>query len=197
MNRFEKVLMNNPIRSAIQRYFEVPKLLKMGGKLQGGKVLEMGCGRGIGTELILDFFGVESVDAFDLDSEMITLARKRLKRRGQRVTLWVGDAAKIKAENNIYDAVFDFGIIHHIHDWETAIQEIYRVLKPGGRFYGEEVFDKFITSSFWKRFLDHPQENRFGHDRFKSALIQNGLKVIASDQVWSRLGFFVAEKHRS
>lgn len=188
--------MNNPIRSAIQRYFEVPKLLKMGGKLRGGKILELGCGRGVGTELILDFFGAESVDAFDLDPEMITLARKRLKRRGQHVTLWVGDATHIKGEKNVYDAVFDFGIIHHIPDWNTAIQEVHRVLKPGGRFYAEEMFDKFITSPFWKRVLDHPQENRFDHDRFKTALMQNGLTVIASDQVWSRLGFFVAEKGR-
>lgn len=194
MNRLEKFLMNNPVRSAIQRYFEVPKLLKMGGKLQGGKILEVGCGRGVGPGLILDFFGAESVDAFDLDPEMITLARKRLKCRGQRVTLWVGDATNIKVESNVYDAVFDFGIIHHIPDWNAAIQEVYRVLKPGGRFYGEEVFDKFITSPFWKRVLDHPQKNRFDHDRFKSVLIKTGLRVVASDQIWNRLGFFVAEK---
>ena len=194
MNRIEKVLMNNPVRSAVQRHFEVPKLLKMGGKMHGGRALEIGCGRGVGTELILDFFGAEHVDAFDLDPEMISLARERLKRREQRVTLWIGDATKIRAEENVYDAVFDFGIIHHIPDWDVALREVCRVLKPKGRFYGEEVFNKFITSPFWKRVLDHPQENRFDHDRFKSALIQNGLRVIASDQIWSRLGFFIAEK---
>lgn len=65
--------MNNPTRAALQRHVEVRCLKQLGGVLRGGKVPEIGCGRGIGTRLILDEFGAEHVDAFDLDPEMVEL----------------------------------------------------------------------------------------------------------------------------
>lgn len=194
MNRLETFLMNNPIRFAVQRYYEVPKLLKLGRKMVGGKALEIGCGRGVGTELILDYFGADQVDAFDLDPKMIALAQERLKCRNNKIKLWVGDVSNIQIEANSYDAVFDFGIIHHVSDWEKAIHEVRRVLKSGGLFYAEEVFEKFIASPLWKRLLDHPQENRFNHDRFLAELQRNGFKIVATDHLWQRFGWFVAEK---
>jgi ubiquinone/menaquinone biosynthesis C-methylase UbiE len=106
LNRVEYRLMNNPIRAAIQRYFEAQRLLRMGGPMRGGRALEIGCGRGVGTELILDLFGADSVDAFDLDRSMAALARKRLARRGSRVRVWVGDAGAISAPDASYEAVF-------------------------------------------------------------------------------------------
>ena len=39
----------------------------------------------------------------------------------------------IEAAAATYDAVVDFGIIHHIPHWRAALAEIFRVLKPGGR----------------------------------------------------------------
>lgn len=60
MNGWEKALVNNSFRAGLQRFFEMPLLLKMGGRLQGGTALEVGCGRGIGTELILKMSGFVS-----------------------------------------------------------------------------------------------------------------------------------------
>lgn len=194
LNRIEKAMMNNPIRTGLQRYMEAPQLLKMGGKMKGGLALEIGCGRGIGTELILDLFGATQVDAFDLDPHMVELARKRLNPRGNRVRLWSGDVTTILAQENHYDAVFDFGIIHHVPIWEDALQEIYRVLKPGGRFYAEEVLDKFILSPIWRRLLDHPLENRFDQYRFCNSLEKIGFTLVATKQLWKRFAWFIAEK---
>ena len=194
MNSIEKFLMNNPVRSAVQKYWEVPKLLKMGGVMQGGRALEIGCGRGVGTKLILQYFNADHVDAFDLDPEMVALARHRLQSEEGQVNLWVGDATNIQAEDSTYDAIFDFGIIHHILDWEKAVSEVSRVLKTGGRFYAEEVFESFITSPIWRRILKHPQEDRFNHGQFKKKLEAKSFNVIATEQAWERIGWFVAEK---
>ena len=52
MNRLEKLAMNNPVRTLIQRHYEAPLLERLGGRLDDLVVLETGCGRGIGTETV-------------------------------------------------------------------------------------------------------------------------------------------------
>jgi ubiquinone/menaquinone biosynthesis C-methylase UbiE len=153
LNRVEFALMNNPVRAAVQRRVEAKRLLEMGGAMHGGKALEIGCGRGVGVEIILDLFGAERVDAFDLDSRMIDRAHRRLRSRKGQVRLWTGDATSIPADDAAYDAVFDFGIIHHVLSWRNAVAEVGRVLRPRGRFYAEEPFGSFITRRSVQRFL--------------------------------------------
>lgn len=194
MNGWEKALVNNSFRAGLQRFFEMPLLLKMGGRLQGGTALEVGCGRGIGTELILKMSGAERVDAFDLDPGMVALARDRLARYGDRVRVSVGDVERIEAKDDTYDAVFNFGIIHHVPDWRSALREIRRVLKPGGRFYSEEVLKKFILDPIWRRVLLHPLEDRFDHDGFSDGLVEAGFEPIASRQLWGQFAWFAATK---
>ena len=78
LNSLEKALMNNPVRAMLQRRYEAPLMDRFGGRTEGLRVLEIGCGRGVGTELIFERFRAREVHAFDLDPEMVELARKRL-----------------------------------------------------------------------------------------------------------------------
>jgi len=194
MNWVEKALVNNPVRTGLQRHVEMPLLMRMGGRMDGGRALEVGCGRGVGTELILKQSGADRVDAFDLDPYMVGLAKKRLQRFGDRVRLSIGDVEHIDTEDGAYDAVFDFGVIHHVPDWRNALREIHRVLKPGGRFYGEEVLAKFIHDPLWRRILVHPMHDRFDHDRFAEALVAAGFDLSVSRQLWGQFAWFVANK---
>ena len=194
LNRAERMVMNNPIRAAVQRYGEARRLLEMGGAMEGGVALEVGCGRGVGTELILDVFGAGRVDAFDLDPGMVELAQRRLADRGDRVRLFAGDITAIEAGDDCYDAVFDFGIIHHVPSWESALEEVFRVLRPGGRLYAEEVFERFIVSPVWRTLLDHPQESRFDLDGFAAGLRRAGFEVTAIRAFGPWFGWFIADK---
>lgn len=194
LNRFETRLMNNPLRTALQRRFEATELLRMGGLATGARALEVGCGRGVGVEIILDTFGAASVDAFDLDPGMVALARARLARHGDRVRLWIGDVARIDAPDASYDAVFDFGIVHHVPDWRGALAEIHRALKPDGRFYAEEVLRRFILNPLVRRLLDHPLHDRFDHATFAAALGESGLELAGTRNLLDFAGFFVARK---
>jgi ubiquinone/menaquinone biosynthesis C-methylase UbiE len=194
LNAFETALMNNPLRAAIQRRFEGRRLLAMGGRLRGGRALEVGCGRGVGVELILDLFGAAEVDAFDLDPRMVERARVRLGGRRAAIRLWVGDAAAIAAPDAHYAAVFDFGIVHHVTDWRAALHEMHRVLRPGGRLYAEEVFERFLVSPVWRHLLEHPREDRFDADRFQRGLGEAGFRVVAMRTLWDRFGWFVADR---
>lgn len=194
LNAVETALMNNPIRAAIQRRFEAERLAEMGGRLRGGRALEVGCGRGVGIEIILDRFGASEVDAFDLDPRMVERAHHRLRRRTEAIRLWVGDATAIAAPDAHYDAVFDFGIVHHVPDWRPALREIHRVLRPGGRLYAEEVFERFIADPVWRRLLDHPREDRFDAARFENGLREAGFSLVATRALWDRFGWFVADR---
>ncbi|HEY8143895.1 MAG TPA: class I SAM-dependent methyltransferase [Kofleriaceae bacterium] len=193
LNRVEKLMMNNPLRAAVQRRFEARRLLDMGGPATGAHCLEIGCGRGVGTQIVLDRFGAAEVDAFDLDPDMVEQARARLG-DDPRVRLWVGDATAIDAPDGAYDAVFDFGIVHHVPSWRDAIREVHRVLRPGGRFYAEEVLARFIHHPVWRRLLDHPMEDRFDAAGFARGLEEQGFQLVARRELLGQVAWFVADK---
>ena len=194
LNRLEFALMNNPARAALQRHFEARRLLRMGGPMRGGRALEIGCGRGVGTDLIFDVFGADAVDAFDLDPRMVARARQRLRSRGRQVRLWVGDATAIPVADGAYDAVFDFGIIHHVPDWRLALREVARVLKPGGRFYAEEALGAFIGHPIVRRLFEHPRADRFDARTFRAGLATAGLVPQATSELSKAFAWFVASK---
>jgi len=185
LNAVEKYLMNNPIRAAVQRHYEAPLLERIGGRLDGMRVLEIGCGRGVGTEILLNRFGAAFVHAVDIDPDMVGLAQNRLARYiPERVKVEVADATQIPVTDNAFDAVVDFGIIHHIPVWQDAIPEIVRVLKPGGRFIFEEVTKHALDRWFYRTFLEHPKENRFSAEEFVAALEEHGIAVEGNVTTW-------------
>ena len=179
LNAVEKALMNNPIRAAFQRRYEAALLESLGGRVQGKRVLEIGCGRGVGTEIIFERFGAAEVHAFDLDPDMIDQARRALSHYPSHcLTLYTGDATAIKEQDASFDAVFDFGIIHHIPNWKDAVAEVARVLKPGGKFYFEEVTSHALSRWFYRKFLDHPQSQYwFDKGKFIVELQRHGIGV--------------------
>lgn len=183
--------MNNPVRALVQRRYEAALMERLGGRVEGQRVLEIGCGRGVGTEIIFERFGAAAVDAFDLDPDMIEQARRRLSGYvSDRLRLFVGDVTAINAPDAYYDAMFDFGIVHHVPDWKQAIREISRVLRPGGRFFFEEVTKQALDRWLYRAFLEHPTENRFTAKEFIAELERQGLSV-GSNQIEWFLGDFI------
>jgi ubiquinone/menaquinone biosynthesis C-methylase UbiE len=176
LNFFERLFILSPIRPLLQRHLEARQLLKMGGAVNGGPVLEIGCGPGGGINLIYDLFGATAVDAFDIDPRMVALARQRHLRR-ETAHFWTGNVRRIPVVDHSYKALFNFGIIHHVVDWRAALSEIWRVLEPGGRFYCEEILAYYITHPIWGRLMDHPQQDRFDGPVFTEALQQCGFHV--------------------
>ena len=182
LNRFEKLMMNNPARAWFHRRMEARRLLRLGGRTDGDISLEIGCGRGVGVQIILEDFGSQQVHAFDLDAAMVAMAWSRHKHRQRQVHLWAGDVTAIAAKANTYDSVFDFGAIHHVVDWRCAIAEIHRVLKPGGRFFVEEVPRATIANPLVRRLVTHPLRDRFDQKQLNEALQENGFQIAAADR---------------
>jgi len=91
------------------------------------------------------------VAAFDISLEQIGQARQWALRHGLDVDFFVGDVTAIPFPSSTFDAVFVFCMIHHVQDWHRGLQELARVLKPGGAFLIEEILR---TWSSWPEFED-------------------------------------------
>ena len=183
LNFLERLFINSPIRPFLQKHLEARQLWNMGGPMPGAKALEIGCGPGGGIDIIHDRFGASSVDAFDMDPKMVFLAKRRLHRKNGRCRLWVGNVRFIPVKQAQYDAVFNFGTIHHVENWRAALKEIFRVLRPGGKFYCEEILDRYITHPIIGKLMDHPQIDRFDQSEFIAGLRKTGFQVNNARQV--------------
>jgi ubiquinone/menaquinone biosynthesis C-methylase UbiE len=174
LNSIERALMNNPVRAAHQHHREAAWFKRLaGGDLSGQHVLEVGCGQGVGAEVILDRLGAANVTAFDLDEAMVDLAQRRLHDRP--VSLSVGDVCDIALPSAAADTVVDFGIIHHVPSWQESIGEIARVLRPGGLVLFEEIPRHMLDTWVFRTLTVHPRENRFEADEFAAELARHGL----------------------
>ena len=110
---------------------------------------------------------------------MVTLARsKQRKLRIDRLRLLTGDAQNLPYRDESFDAVFNYGIIHHLEDWQQGIREVARVLKPGGGFYFEEIYPPLYANFVFRHLLVHPRENRFHGQEFRNFLAQMGLHLL-------------------
>lgn len=177
LNAVERIAMNNPVRAAHQHHREAAWFRQLaGGNLSGQRVLEVGCGRGVGVEVLLDRLDAAHVTAFDLDPMMVEKARRRLHTRPDDATsLTVGDACEIKQPAAAMDTVVEFGVIHHVPEWRTSIAEIARVLRPGGLLLFEEIPRHTLDTWLLRTFTVHPRRDRFEGDEFVEELSRNGL----------------------
>jgi ubiquinone/menaquinone biosynthesis C-methylase UbiE len=181
LNRVERAAMNNPLRAAHQHHREASWFRRLAGaSLSGQHVLEIGCGRGVGVEVLLDRLQAGQVTAFDLDPAMIDKAERRLHRRGRdAVSLSVGDACEIQQPSASIDTAVEFGVIHHVPDWRTAVDEIARVLRPGGLLLFEDVPRHTLDTWLFRTFTVHPRDDRFEAGEFADELANHGLRITA------------------
>lgn len=176
MNSAEKAILNNPVRRALQRYYEAPLLSRLGADVTGAHVLEVGCGEGAGAQTLLNRLGAARVTAVDLDPSQVRRAQRRL-RDEDRAQVQLGDVTALPVADGSVDAVADFGIIHHVPDWRAAITEIARVLKPGGQLVFEEVTSHALDRATYRWLFEHPSEDRFSGHEFVDELERQGLTV--------------------
>jgi ubiquinone/menaquinone biosynthesis C-methylase UbiE len=100
--------------------------------LQGQRLLEIGCGLGYDS---LEFLkrGVR-VTATDLTPQAVELTRRHFQLENvQADDVRVENSLALSFPDNSFDAVWANGVLHHTGNTQLALQEIWRVLKPGGR----------------------------------------------------------------
>jgi SAM-dependent methyltransferase len=179
LNRVEMWAMQFPLRRTAQKYLELPTFESMlardGVDLVGSRILEVGCGSGFGLALLEKRFRPSRLVGFDLMPEQIAIARARDLGHAE---LRVGDVCAIDDADGSYDAVFVFGILHHVPAWRDALREIGRVLRPGGVLLIEELEERFVSFSDRYLMTSHPVEARFSWPMFREGLRDAGFDVV-------------------
>jgi SAM-dependent methyltransferase len=94
----------------------------------GRRALDAGCGLGYGAR-ILQAAGALSVDGVDVSDATVEAARMEA---GEAVQLAVADVAALPFADDTFDLVVCFEVIEHIDERERALDELARVLAPGG-----------------------------------------------------------------
>jgi ubiquinone/menaquinone biosynthesis C-methylase UbiE len=104
------------------------------GPLSGDRCLEIGCGGGVLLERVLAA-GASSVAGLDHSPDMLALSTTRNAEAlaTQRLALKLGDASAIPWADQSFDAVFTANVFFYIQDPAAALDEVFRVLRPGGR----------------------------------------------------------------
>lgn len=129
------------------------------------KVLEVGCGVGAQTEILLERFPHLMVHGIDASPVQIQAAKKRLKKQIQakRVELTQGDALHLPYTESSFDGAFVCWFLEHVQEPIEILKEIRRALKPGGLIYCSEVLNATLylhpyspaTLQYWFAFNDH------------------------------------------
>jgi len=104
------------------------------GPLDGDRCLEIGCGGGVLLERVLAA-GASSVAGLDHSPDMLALsmARNAEALATDRLALKLGDASAIPWAGQSFDAVYTANMFFYIKDPAAVLDEVFRVLRPGGR----------------------------------------------------------------
>ncbi len=95
------------------------------GKLEGARLIEVGCDTGLFLQFARDHYGM-NVEGVDVVPQVSAEAKKA------EVHVHVGALETLNLESNAYDAVVAYDLIEHVADPQGFLCEANRILKPGG-----------------------------------------------------------------
>lgn len=152
---------------------------------QEPRCLEVGCGQGAVTRLLVEGYRARAI-ASDRDPAQVEVARERLADLGERVEFRVVDARTMPFDDAQFDLVVAFQVMHHIPgEWRKVVAETARVLRPGGRF----VFTDLVLSPGIGRVMRRllPRLDPLEETALQECLAENRLRLEYHEGGWQGL----------
>lgn len=135
-----------------------------------GLILDNGCGTGE----LMEFLNSREVVGCDISFNMLKNAKKRSN------FLVKCDSEKLPFKDKSFDVVYVKALLHHLNDIDSAIQEIKRVLKPGGEVVFAETNKNFIND-LPRRLMKKGEHFSESHQNFRDkqliSMISKELKI--------------------
>lgn len=139
MNKQKRAIVSKTDYSKIAKYYDkvrtkpgtlLSQVIKYGKIDSYSTVLDIGCGTG---RFPLSLFSISKCSLLGVDISLEMLREASLKDKG-RIVDWIhGDGQRLPFPNDIFDCVYLTFVLHHVENRDLAFEEIYRVLKKGGR----------------------------------------------------------------
>lgn len=104
-----------------------------------GNVLEIGAGSGAMAGELLATYPEITMTVTDFDVAMVDSARHRLAQFAERTTARQADATVLPFDDGSVDVVLSWVMLHHTIEWEKALAEAIRVVRPGGHVVGYDL----------------------------------------------------------
>jgi ubiquinone/menaquinone biosynthesis C-methylase UbiE len=132
-------MINNPIRRALLKPARIVDKLGLAGSEH---VLELGPGPGFFSVEIARRLTDGRLELFDIQPEMLEMARRQLERAGlSDVGFTAGQASDgLPFPDNTFDVAFLAAVIGEVPDQQACLRSLGQVLKPGGRLVFVEMF---------------------------------------------------------
>ena len=125
-----------PYRLAARRII-LPWVLQ--GVELSGEGLEIGAGVGALTAQLLTLYPRFRMVATDADAEQVGMAEQVLSSFGRRASVQRADAVALPYPDGRFDLVLSAAMLHHVIEWDKALAEAVRVLRPGGKLAGYDI----------------------------------------------------------
>jgi ubiquinone/menaquinone biosynthesis C-methylase UbiE len=145
------------------------------------RVLDWGCGLGQVTDLLVRA-GLD-VEACDYGGDQAPNASTELPHFPHLSAYVSSDPVKLPYHNGSFDAVLSCGVLEHVQDPHGSLEEIRRVLKPGGTLYVYKLPNERSYLEWIARRIGLDYHGQFVHDRLytlrsaQALLVQHGYKV--------------------
>jgi ubiquinone/menaquinone biosynthesis C-methylase UbiE len=157
----------------------------------GHDVLEIGVGSGSVAQQLLSDAPELAWTAIDIDPQMTQAAATRL-REFPGASVQTADATAMPFPDESFDSVVSCLMLHHIIDWERAVAETARVLRPGGIFVGYDLTRTPLASLFHR--LDGSPHRLIVPDDFRTECSRHGLTASLQSGLLGHVMRFVAYK---
>ncbi len=126
---------------AVESFAGVGNPLRIEGIAAGSTVVDIGCGAGTDLLLAAKAAGPEGrAIGIDMTQSMLRRAEAAAAAAGlKNVALRQGDALELPVESGTADVVISNGVLNLAPDKRRAFSEVFRVLRPGGRFLYADI----------------------------------------------------------
>jgi len=121
-------------------------------------VADVGCGWGRSLKKLNDRFSPQRLIGMDIDPNMLEASAKEAARSGVNAEFINCSSSRLTLEDNSVDLLFCHQTFHHLIYQERAIQEFFRVLKPGGVLLFAESTKRYIHSWIIRLLFRHPMK---------------------------------------
>ena len=159
------------------------------------KVLEVGCGVGAQTEILLRRFPDLKISGIDLSDKQLKAASESLSKlefAKDRYDLQQMSAENLAFASESFDGAFLCFVLEHVPDPRRVLSEVRRVLNPGGIIYITEVLNSSFfldpyspnVLKYWMAFNDYQYDQKgdpFMGAKLGNLLLQNGYQNIETE----------------